>query len=386
VFRATSASRYAVLDPASIKPASDAADALRTRDTQITIAAFYAASAGAVGADDAASRAVAIISDLEGRSDPAWNESVRQDALDLRNGISPQRLARAPLWRAVEGGVLSRVQTGWWQLASMLRGIGNNWEVWVEWYDYVLEGSPPAPERTDAWEAAFVGSRNPLPWQAGPKSVNAEIAGRLRGQPSLHTEKFTGDDVSTDPEPVEGIEAPVVILRRRDGRIGAEPGSLGAPDLRPPLTVEDHARLLSACRSRAKRLHVTASAQGFQGRRDYADGALAYLEWLPEAPGTGNILLADGEVRLLSKLFAADQMILPTGFAAQLAVLLEDHIGLRVFYPELERHYLAVRTGRLVYSAMLWMRFSTRFVQTHQRFFMNLSARSWTRPPSLSLR
>jgi hypothetical protein len=40
---------------------------------------------------------------------------------------------------------------------------------------------------------------------------------------------------------------------------------------------------------------------------------------------------------LLTKLFIADQQILPLDFSARLAVRLEDHIGLRVFYPELER-------------------------------------------------
>jgi len=73
----------------------------------------------------------------------------------------------------------------------------------------------------------------------------------------------------------------------------------------------------------------------------------AYLEWLPTAAGTGNILLADGEARVLNKLFAADEGILATGFAARLSVFLENHIGLRAHYDEVERLYQAVRTGRL---------------------------------------
>lgn len=340
ILRATSASRYAALYPGRTKPAIDAAEFLRKRDTQSSIAAFYAASA--VGAEDAVSRAVTIISDLGGRFDPTLTASVLRDAFDLRNGTPPQQLARAPLWRPDnEGGTPPRVRRAWLELASVLRGIRGHWEAWIEWYDYVLEGSPPASKRSDAWEMAFVDVPASLPWLAGPKAVNTEIATRLVVLQS------TGDAAGLDLDPVEGVNSPIVILQRPDGRIGAEPGSLAAPDLPPPLTPEDHARSLSACRSRAGRLRVTASAQGFQARRDYADGISAYLEWLPAAPGTGNILLADGEARLLSKLFTADEGTLPTGFAAQLAVFLEDHIGLRVFYPELERHYLAVRTGRL---------------------------------------
>jgi hypothetical protein len=71
---------------------------------------------------------------------------------------------------------------------------------------------------------------------------------------------------------------------------------------------------------------------------------IAYCEWLPTGPDGGNILLADGEARVLNKLFTADEGILAEGFAARLSTFLEDHIALRVFYPELERYYHAVRT------------------------------------------
>jgi|SRR5215216_1091175 len=60
------------------------------------------------------------------------------------------------------------------------------------------------------------------------------------------------------------------------------------------------------------------------------------------------MLLADGEARILNKLFTAEEGMLPTVFASKLSVLLEDHIPLRSFYPEVERHYHVVNTGRLV--------------------------------------
>jgi hypothetical protein len=46
-------------------------------------------------------------------------------------------------------------------------------------------------------------------------------------------------------------------------------------------------------------------------------------------------------------LFAADESILPTAFASKLSVLLEDHIALRSFYSEVERHYQSIKTARL---------------------------------------
>jgi hypothetical protein len=91
-----------------------------------------------------------------------------------------------------------------------------------------------------------------------------------------------------------------------------------------------------------------ASSPEFQGRSEYAQILRGYLEWLPGERGTGNVLLADGEARVLNKLATAEESILPTVFASKLAVLLEDHIALRSFYPEIERHYHAVNTGRLI--------------------------------------
>jgi hypothetical protein len=87
VFRAFSASRYSALYPGFTKPARDAAETLSRRETQIKIAAFYAPSAAS--AEDAASLAVAIISELDGRSDPSMIASVLRDVFHLRNGIPP---------------------------------------------------------------------------------------------------------------------------------------------------------------------------------------------------------------------------------------------------------------------------------------------------------
>ncbi|MGX1050857.1 hypothetical protein AB7M74_001792 [Bradyrhizobium japonicum] len=346
VFRTLSASRYALLDPAGVKLANEATGSLLERTTQITIAAFYAGLA--VGAEDADSRAVSIISDFGGQFGPAWNAAILRDALQLQLGMPPRQVAQAPLWRPKgQGGIPPAVRKTWLELADVLRRNGEHWSVWVEWYDYVLEGSPPAEQQGDTWEKAFVGLLEPLPWHRGAKVVNAEIAARLKSHQLIQSEQVTAG-AGVDPEPIEGVESPIHIQQRTDGRIGADPGSLATPYLPPPLTEADHARALSACRSRAQRVNTRASAVGFQGRHDYADALSAYLNWLPELPGSGNILLADGEARLLTKLFTADEGALPTGFAAQLAVLLEDHIGLRVFYPELERHYLAVKTGRLI--------------------------------------
>jgi hypothetical protein len=345
IVRGMAASRYVVSHPQSTKVARDAAEFLRNRETHVALSAFYAASA--IGDIDAPGCVTRIISDLGYRLDPPRVAAVLRDSFALLHGMPPKALARAPLWFPEnDGGTPPAVRQAWTKLAQALEN-GRRWQVWVDWYDYVLEGSPPATRRDDDWEASFVDIPHPLPWEAGALAVNTEIAARL-GSKSSSTDEPNEVALGSDPLPLDNIESPIAIFQRPDGRIGADAGTLATPYLPLPLTEAEHSRTLSACRSRAERVRAIAIATGFQGRREYADAISAYLEWLPPNPGIGNILLADGEARVMNKLAAADDGILPIGFAAQLSVFLEEHIGLRVFYPEIERHYLAVRTGRLV--------------------------------------
>jgi hypothetical protein len=58
-------------------------------------------------------------------------------------------------------------------------------------------------------------------------------------------------------------------------------------------------------------------------------------------------MLADAQARMLRSLFAAEAAELSAGFTSQLKVFLEHHIGLRVFYPEIERFYRDVQSGRI---------------------------------------
>lgn len=91
IFRAISAARYAVLHPEYTRLANDAAEFLRDHPTQMAISAFYAASA--VGAVDAPSRAVTIISDLGHQLDPTRTAAILRDALALVHGTPPTTVA-----------------------------------------------------------------------------------------------------------------------------------------------------------------------------------------------------------------------------------------------------------------------------------------------------
>jgi hypothetical protein len=154
--------------------------------------------------------------------------------------------------------------------------------------------------------------------------------------------------VIADPAPIEGIISPITINLKPDGRIGVEPGPFSLPTVPASSKPDDHRGALTLCRAGAAQLMKAASSPNFQGRSEYAQILGDYLEWLPSEFGTGNMLLADSEARTLHKLFTAEEPILAIPFASKLAVLLENNIALRSFYPEVERHYHAVSTGRLI--------------------------------------
>jgi hypothetical protein len=353
VFRATAIARFAAKYPnraidayaAAATAARAAADAARTADAAYA-AARTAAAAAAYAAADAADAASAYAA-----------TAAQHDAQRLHDGVlTAEKLARDPLWPIPAPAEFT---DAWQRLSAKLLTLGPHWRVWTNWYENVALHEPHRGI-SEAEDAAYTDIPGKLPWDAGAEAVNTEIARRLaelRGSESSEIPELPWDAgaeavnteiarrLGSDPVPVEGIPSPIAITLRPDGRIGADAGALSA--LSASLTPEDHARALAACRGRAEQLRTMAVSPKFQGRREYGEALAAYLDWLPTAPGFGNILLADGEARVLNKLFTADEGILSPGFAGRLSVLLEDHIGLRTHYSELERHYDAIRTGRL---------------------------------------
>jgi len=281
--------------------------------------------------NDLVRTAASAVTEAAVRAAADVKEAVRWDIHQLQiEAVEAKRLAQARLWFKLPP---PNIASAWTGLAEALRKQGDHWSVWVDWYDHVLRGT----RTREAEDAAFTDLPGVLPWDDGAEAVNVEIARRLK--------VFRPDSA---PIAIEGIPSPIAISRMPDGRIGVEAGPFSLPTLPAPFALEDHSRVLTTCRNRAGQLMKSASSPRFQGRSEYAVVLASYLEWLPAKAGLGNILLADGEARVLNKLFTADEGILPTAFASQLSVLLEDHIALRPFYPELERHYQSVRTGRLI--------------------------------------
>jgi hypothetical protein len=321
-------SRQAGADPpqdpaseASFASARAAAEVAQARTTGTAAGSAYLAAATAINSALAAASILEI--DLDFRA------ALDHDVDQMRGGgdASWTKVVDAPLWPIAPPVDIVNAWENW---SKTLRLDGDFWEVWIDWYDARLHGQTS----TELRDAAFTDLMFDLDWLY-PRDNCTEIIRRLAA-------------MEPDPSPLEGITSPITISRRPDGRIGVEPGPFSLPTLPASLSPTEHRDALSACRNRATQLTKIASSPHFQGRREYAQILTEYAEWLPGESGTGNVLLADGEARILNKLFTAEEAILPPVFASKLSVLLEDHIGLRSYYPEIERHYQAVNSGRLV--------------------------------------
>jgi hypothetical protein len=270
-------------------------------------------------------RARALASDAS--FDKEFENATLRDVQLLLKGVPFQKLLETELWQHAE---LAAVLEMWKERIDELLDRGNHWAVWTNWYGGLILGQ----RTTEFQDAAFTDIPGELDWH-NTRVANTEIERRL-------------NFLIPDPSPIDGIASPIAITRLTDGRIGVEAGPFSLPTVSTPSTPDDHRRLLEACQSRATQLISVASSPHFQGRSEYAQMLRDYVQWLPDERGAGNILLADGEARALNKLFTAEEAILPVAFAGKLSVLLEDQIGLRSFYPEVERHYHAVNTGRLI--------------------------------------
>jgi hypothetical protein len=118
-------------------------------------------------------------------------------------------------------------------------------------------------------------------------------------------------------------------------------------DLDNAVGAKDHTNRMEVCRALCGDLISELRAGRYQAREEYVAGLERYLTRLPDRPGDGNILLADAEARTLRNLFGAESNILSVAFSSKLKTYLEQHIGLRVFYPEIAKFYRDVQTGKL---------------------------------------
>jgi hypothetical protein len=157
---------------------------------------------------------------------------------------------------------------------------------------------------------------------------------------------FEDDPLDGAPTAVEDVPSAIDYVWSND-KITVGPNQASLPVFPFPGSEHDHVGRLEACAVLSNDLIRDLQALRWQVREDYVVELKHYLDRLPKKVGTGNILLADASARVLRDMFASEASILPSPFAAKLKALLQQHISIRPFYPEVDGFYHAVKTGRL---------------------------------------
>lgn len=107
------------------------------------------------------------------------------------------------------GGVPVEFQEQWLPLKNKLFEMDSNWQIWIDWYEYVLHGSK-SPKRgiavlSDKLLIELAQKPNKF-WDREPEVVNAEIAGWVEEENKL--EKWMGEESDIgEPKKVEEAEA-----------------------------------------------------------------------------------------------------------------------------------------------------------------------------------
>jgi hypothetical protein len=284
----------------------------------------YAASAAAntAAAAENAFAANGIGDNPDTPQEQIWR-SISSDVLALAEGLAPDLLANRALW---PGGIPHSISFNWRTLVQFLPPNGD-WDVWTQWYERRLIGRA-YPE---SYEIVF--ARVPdEEWKKGPVSANAWIKTEL---------------AKLERKPIQNVTSVFTFQWNEANRIALSSGPQNLPVFPFPGNEADHRSRLDAERALAERLISDIAQKQYNIRSDYLDSLRRYASDLPASPVTGNFLLADAEARILRALFESEADSLPQGFAARLKIMLEQHIALRAFYPEVERFYLDVRKGRL---------------------------------------
>lgn len=143
---------------AIIHPATDAARAA-------TAASGAHAYTGAHAFDYAAQATHA-----SGDADAAAAFAARADAVAVEQGRPAAEIALWPLW-AERSQQPERIAVAWSELQTLLLAAGDDWDVWVRWYQDRLDGRPSLGE---AFDLALATLPDEL-WRRGPAAVNARI-------------------------------------------------------------------------------------------------------------------------------------------------------------------------------------------------------------------
>ncbi len=340
VFRASAVARVSAKYPARSKEfraagnaAADAAGSFATTDAAalaVDASAVAVDAAFALDADSArfaAARASAVAADAADAT-AIW-ESIGPDASAVQE-IGAIGLADLPLWPKRS---LAWAGAEWIGLKTALPR-GENWEVWVNWYEDRLRGG----SRGEAYETVF--ARVPQEeWDKGAAAANAWIKAHLP-KPS---ESAKAAEV---PEPVASVESPWTYSWTAKATITIAAGSESFPFYPFFNSEQEHRQTMEVCRVGAEKLLKKLQNRRYDNvRPEYRERLEAYLQNLPRTTASGNILLAYDEILNLRSDFAADVKTLPTPFATDLSRVIENQFALNTFYDIVARHNEAIASA-----------------------------------------
>jgi hypothetical protein len=201
----------------------------------------------------------------------------------------------------------------------------------------------PRSEILEAWQPADAAPQTPRPFS--PPSIDTPHHTGRQNVPDVLLNPVAPAD--TPAAPIENIPSAVSFGWSSKGTITVVSGTQNWPVFPFHGGERDHANRLEACRVLATDTARSLQSGRWNARSEYAEILDQYIAWLPKLPGEGNFLLADAKARIIREMFAAEQDFLPHPFTAELKVLLEQHIGLRAYYPAMEDFYESVRSGHL---------------------------------------
>ncbi len=159
---------------------------------------YVAEVANATGfAAEVASRFVTVINVA---NSAAFIDAYVADANSLDQGMSPEYLARQPLWGGGQPDDLGKM---WRGLKRNLLALDEDWQVWTDWYEDVLAGRNRAGLPDDLVEELDlkIALQENDWWERGPAKVNGDIAAWTE---AALAEAGTKDGLGMDGELIAG--------------------------------------------------------------------------------------------------------------------------------------------------------------------------------------
>jgi hypothetical protein len=122
--------------------------------------------------------------------------AIGADGALVESGRSGVEIASTPLWDA---GAPKWASSAWQRLEYVLVAAGDDWEVWIDWYEARLSGDAARPAN-EALELARATIADEV-WKQGPAVVNAEIKRLIEEhdrRPSPAEDQDSGDDAVSE--------------------------------------------------------------------------------------------------------------------------------------------------------------------------------------------